>query len=126
MPERHRPDAPDDFELLLSVLPDALGRAVRALDRAQVLEIVMDLGRPPEVRLVGTSERLREAPVTQDELDAVLARVGQVSEDNRAGIERTLHRISAIRNRRGRVVGLTLRVGRAIFGERPPAGSSAA
>ncbi|MBN1209799.1 MAG: AAA family ATPase [Myxococcaceae bacterium] len=114
--EQTRPEPDDDFQLLVSVLPAPLQLAVRALPPAEVLEVVMDLGRPPEARLVSGSVRLREEPVAQGDLEHVLAQVGPPGEDNRAGIERTLHRVSAIRNRKGRVVGLTLRVGRAIFG----------
>ncbi|NMO13838.1 AAA family ATPase [Pyxidicoccus fallax] len=106
----------DDFLLLVSVLPGPLQAAVRALPPQQVLEVVMDLGRPPEARLVDRVERLREEPVLREDLEHVLAQVGPPGDDNRAGIERTLHRVSAIRNRKGKVVGLTLRVGRAIFG----------
>ncbi|GIW06303.1 MAG: hypothetical protein KatS3mg060_1108 [Dehalococcoidia bacterium] len=59
---------------------------------------------------------LREAPVTADDIDHVVRQIGEFGEDNRAGIERTLHRISAIRNRKGAIIGLTLRIGRAVFG----------
>jgi stage III sporulation protein SpoIIIAA len=106
----------DDFQLLVSTLPEPLQAAVRQLPPGEVLEVVMDLGRPPEARLTGRVARLSDSPVTRKDLEHVLAQVGTVSEDNRAGIERTLHRVSAIRNRQGKVVGLTLRVGRAIFG----------
>ncbi|RKH88689.1 AAA family ATPase [Corallococcus sp. AB045] len=108
--------ANNDFALLVAVLPPSLQEAVRQLPEAELLEVVMDLGRPPEARLVHGVARLSEAPVDQEALQAVLAHVGEVGGDNRAGIERTLHRVSAIRNRQGRVVGLTLRVGRAIQG----------
>jgi stage III sporulation protein SpoIIIAA len=114
--EPTRAEADDDFLLLVNVLPEPLKAAVRTLSPAEVLEVVMDLGRPPEARLVSGSQRLREEPVTSADLEHVLSQVGPPGEDNRAGIERTLHRVSAIRNRKGRVVGLTLRVGRAIFG----------
>ncbi|MCP3102721.1 AAA family ATPase [Myxococcus sp. K15C18031901] len=106
----------DDFLLLVGVLPEGLRAAVGALSSSEVLEVVMDLGRPPEARLVDRVVRLREALVESVDLEHVLAQVGSPGEDNRAGIERTLHRVSAIRNRQGRVVGLTLRVGRAVFG----------
>lgn len=106
----------DDFLLLVNVLPGPLQTAVRALPPQEVLEVVMDLGRPPEARLVDRVERLREEPVRREDLEHVLSQVGPPGDDNRAGIERTLHRVSAIRNRQGKVVGLTLRVGRAIFG----------
>ncbi|MFL5358464.1 R3H domain-containing nucleic acid-binding protein [Archangium sp.] len=106
----------DDFQLLVGTLPEPLQAAVRQLPPGEVLEVVMDLGRPPEARLTGRVMRLSDSPITRKDLEHVLAQVGTVSEDNRAGIERTLHRVSAIRNRQGKVVGLTLRVGRAIFG----------
>jgi len=106
----------DDFQLLMGVLPEPLQAAVRELPPGEVLEVVMDLGRSPEARLTGRVARLSEKPISREDLAHVLAQVGTVSEDNRAGIERTLHRVSAIRNRQGKVVGLTLRVGRAIFG----------
>ncbi|MCY1075480.1 R3H domain-containing nucleic acid-binding protein [Archangium lansingense] len=106
----------DDFQLLVGVLPEPLQAAVRDLPPGEVLEVVMDLGRPPEARLTGRVVRLSESPISRKDLEHVLSQVGTVSEDNRAGIERTLHRVSAIRNRQSKVVGLTLRVGRAIFG----------
>jgi stage III sporulation protein SpoIIIAA len=76
----------------------------------------MDIGRFPEVRFPGKAEYLSQMPVTQEQLNYCIQRVGHFSGDNRAGIERTLHRISAIRNRPGEIIGLTCRVGRAIFG----------
>ncbi len=114
--ERPTSEVSDDFALLVAVLPAPLQAAVQALPESELLEVVMDLGRPPEARLVGRVQRLAEGPVDAQALQDVLARVGELGGDNRAGIERTLHRVSAIRNRQGRVVGLTLRVGRAILG----------
>ena len=76
----------------------------------------MDLGRLPEARYTDSELALSDTEVTQADLDYVVGRIGQFTSDNRAGIERTLHRISCIRNRQGRIVGLTLRVGRAIYG----------
>ncbi|HLL53463.1 MAG TPA: AAA family ATPase, partial [Myxococcaceae bacterium] len=105
-----------ELHVLVDVLPVSLQDAVAAHPSEELLEVVLDLGRHPTARLVGRSVRLSEKTVTQEQLDSVVSRIGQFGEDNRAGIERTLHRISAIRNRRGVVVGLTLRVGRAIFG----------
>ncbi|WNG49691.1 AAA family ATPase [Archangium minus] len=106
----------DDFQSLVGILPEPLQAAVRDLPSGEILEVVMDLGRVPEARLTGRVVRLSGSAVTRKDLEHVLAQVGTVSEDNRAGIERTLHRVSAIRNRQGKVVGLTLRVGRAIYG----------
>ncbi|AGC48978.1 hypothetical protein MYSTI_07706 [Myxococcus stipitatus DSM 14675] len=108
--------AADDFRLWVEVLPEELRAVVRALAPEQVLEVVLDLGRVPEARLVDRVVTLRESPVGPEDLAQVMAQVGPPGEDNRAGIERTLHRVSAIRNRRGQVVGLTLRVGRAVYG----------
>jgi stage III sporulation protein SpoIIIAA len=92
---------------------DALGR-IEALQT--LVEVVCDLGRVPEARFPDRVTPLGREPVTREELDYVAARVGQFTKDNRAGIERTLHRISALRNRVGEVVGLTCRVGRAVYG----------
>ncbi|MCC7355065.1 MAG: AAA family ATPase [Anaerolineae bacterium] len=107
----------DDLEALLAVLPPAIEQALREANRAeQLLEVVMDLGRRPEARFVDHEVYLSEHEITDDELDHVVKRIGQFTSDNRAGIERTLHRISAMRNRQGRVVGLTCRVGRSVYG----------
>ena len=84
--------------------------------REQLLEVVLDLGRLPEARYPGRALALGSTPLSREDLAAVVARIGQFGGDNRAGIERTLHRISAIRNRQGEVIGLTCRVGRAVFG----------
>lgn len=107
----------DDLPTLLSVLPAKLGSAVQAADNVDaLLEIILDLGRIPMARFVNQEVPLSESEVTRAELDEVLSRIGTFDDDNRAGIERTLHRISAIRNKLGTVVGLTLRVGRAVYG----------
>jgi stage III sporulation protein SpoIIIAA len=107
----------DDLDLLLGVLPPHLKEAVeRRRDGEPLIELVFDLGRPPEVRFAERGEDLAEAPVTREDIDYVVDRVGRFGQDNRAGIARTLHRISAIRNRVGDVVGLTCRVGRAVYG----------
>jgi stage III sporulation protein SpoIIIAA len=107
----------DDLELLLAVLPPRVREALAPSDGgAPLIEIVMDLGRLPEARYVGKVRELTSAPVSRQDLELVTSRVSHFGKDNRAGIERTLHRISAIRNRRGDVVGLTCRVGRAVLG----------
>ena len=107
----------DDLEALLDVLPADIRRAVeKADDSENLLEIILDLGRVPTARFVDRELVLRESEVTRAELDYVDERTGEFDTDNRAGIERTLHRISAIRNRRTHIVGLTLRVGRAVYG----------
>jgi len=107
----------DDLDALLDVLPLDIRHAVeKANDSDNLLEIILDLGRIPTSRFVDREINIRETEVTRSELDYVDERTGEFDADNRAGIERTLHRISAIRNRRNAVVGLTLRVGRAVYG----------
>jgi len=107
----------DDLDRLLAVLPESVRRALEpAVARDQLLEVVLDLGRVPEARYPGRAVALGEAMVERADLEAVVQQLGAFGGDNRAGIERTLHRISAIRNRTGAVVGLTCRVGRAVFG----------
>jgi stage III sporulation protein SpoIIIAA len=107
----------DDLDALLGVLPPRIRDPLHdETQRAGLLEVVMDLGREPEARYPGREMILSTDPVTADDLEYVIERIGAFGDDNRAGIERTLHRISAIRNRAGRVVGLTARVGRAVFG----------
>ena len=107
----------DDLDRLLTLLPASVQSHLKTAEaRDQLLEVVLDLGRVPEARYPGRSACLGEACVTREDLQATVDRLGQFGADNRAGVERTLHRISAIRNRRGEVVGLTCRVGRAVFG----------
>jgi stage III sporulation protein SpoIIIAA len=107
----------DDLDLLLDALPPHIcGPLKQRDDNFELLEVVMDLGRRPEARYPLREVLLAETEVTAEDIDYVVARIGEFGDDNRAGIERTLHRISAIRNRRGRIVGLTCRVGRAVFG----------
>jgi stage III sporulation protein SpoIIIAA len=107
----------DDLQVLTSVLPPHLQAALTDIgDPQNLVEIVLDLGRLPEARYTHGEKVLAETEVTEADIDYIVSRIGDFSEDNRAGIPRTLHRISAIRNRKGRVVGLTCRVGRAVFG----------
>ena len=106
----------DNLVELLAVLPADLRDAVKPEDRPQLVEIVLDLGRKPEARFLHRAEYLREAVVTREEIDAIETQLGMFGDDNRAGLPATLHRISAMRNRRGAIVGLTLRVGRAVTG----------
>src|SRR5690242_14431733 len=107
----------DDLNALFAVLPANLRKTLAEMkDREQILEIVMDLGRLPEARFPAREVVLSNDTVTAEDLAYVVEHIGQFGGDNRAGIERTLHRISAIRNRRGEVVGLTCRVGRAVRG----------
>lgn len=110
-------DTTNDIQLLLATLPPAIREAIqRANDQDNLLEIVMDLGRLPEARYRGHELFLSDREVTVEDINYVISRIGEFGEDNRAGIPRTLHRISGIRNRRGVVIGLTCRVGRAVYG----------
>jgi stage III sporulation protein SpoIIIAA len=107
----------DDLQALLDIIPPAIAREVKEKDdQENLLEIILDLGRIPTARFVDREVNLRDVEVTHNEIDYVVDRVGEFDTDNRAGLERTLHRISAIRNRRGHIVGLTCRVGRAVYG----------
>ena len=106
-----------ELDLVLNVLPPDVAVVLRDRDDLdQLLEVVLDLGRLPEARFVSGDAELNDEPVTTADLENVIERIGDFGDDNRAGIERTLHRISAIRNRRGQVIGITCRVGRAVFG----------
>ena len=102
---------------LLDILPQRVADNLRALENVdEILEVVLDLGRLPEARFPSDDIALDDQDITRSDLDNVVERIGDFGADNRAGIERTLHRISAIRNRRGEVIGITCRVGRAVFG----------
>ena len=110
----------DNLDVLLAVLPPRISAAVVDAGRRggydNLVEIVMDLGRVPEARFQSGEVPLTGREVDREDLAFVAERIGAFGGDNRAGIERTLHRISAIRNRSGEIVGLTCRVGRAVFG----------
>jgi stage III sporulation protein SpoIIIAA len=107
----------DDLDALLGVLPGDIVEAVhKANDYDNLLEIILDLGRVPTARYVQGEKVLIKKEITRAELDHVVERIGEFDGDNRAGLERTLHRISCLRNRRGHIVGLTCRVGRAVYG----------
>jgi len=107
----------DDLQALLGVLPVEIMQAVdRANNSDNLLEVILDLGRVPTARFVDHEVVLSQKEVQHADIDFVVERIGEFDADNRAGLERTLHRISAIRNRRGHIVGLTCRVGRAVYG----------
>lgn len=107
----------DGLELLLSVMPLHIREALEVDPQyAILLEVVLDLGRLPEARFLDHIETLSATQASRQDIDYVVERVGAFGKDNRAGIERTLHRISAIRNRMGTIIGLTCRVGRAVIG----------
>jgi stage III sporulation protein SpoIIIAA len=109
----------DNLTQLLNVIPASVRQILEVPDnREGLIEIVMDLGRLAEARFGdGRMITLREnEPINEEDIQHVVTGIGAFGKDNRAGIERTLHRISAIRNRQGRIIGLTLRVGRAVYG----------
>ncbi len=107
----------DDLQALMDVLPDHIHHAViKEDDSDNLLEVILDLGRVPTARFINREVVLSQTEVTHADIDSVTDRTGEFDSDNRAGLERTLHRISAIRNRRGHIVGLTCRVGRAVYG----------
>src|SRR5712691_4284678 len=107
----------DYLDLLLEVLPSTVCTALQQQsDLETLLEVVLDLGRRPEARFPGRVLYLDDGYVAHEDIRFVTSRVGAFGKDKRAGIERTLHRISAIRNRQGEIIGLTCRVGRAVVG----------
>lgn len=107
----------DNLDDLLGVLPPKITRALRAVNRPEdLLEVILDLGRVPTARYVDQEITLSDDEVMAGDIEYVVTRIGEFDADNRAGIPRTLHRIAAIRNRHGDIVGLTCRVGRAVFG----------
>jgi len=117
VPADQRRESIDDLDLLLAALPPEIVEAVHALPEvSELIEVVMDLGRRPEARFPNSEVTLLDREITEADIAMVVDRIGTFGDDNRAGIERTLHRISAIRNRNGKIVGLTCRIGRAVYG----------
>ncbi|OGO14821.1 MAG: AAA family ATPase [Chloroflexi bacterium RBG_13_68_17] len=107
----------DDLEAMLGVLPPEVARRLTELNRKDdLLEVILDLGRVPTARFIDGEVALSVDEVRREQIDYVTERIGEFDDDNRAGMERTLHRISAIRNRHSHIVGLTCRVGRAVYG----------
>ncbi|MBN1122597.1 MAG: AAA family ATPase [Anaerolineae bacterium] len=112
-----RQNITDDLPSLLDILPPDIAEVIKNFDRDdEFLEVILDLGRVPTARFLDGEYVLRDQEVTEEDIELIVLQIGEFDADNRAGIERTLHRISGIRNRRGDVVGLTCRVGRAVFG----------
>lgn len=107
----------DNLDAMLGVLPPHLAQELTRINRSdELLEVILDLGRVPTARFVDTEQVLSQVEVTHADIEYLVERIGEFDADNRAGMERTLHRVSAIRNRRGYIVGLTCRVGRAVYG----------
>lgn len=106
-----------DLEKLSQVFPDYIKKSLEETNgESRLIEIILDLGRRPEGRFLFESVYLSEQIVSWQDLDYTTKRLGKFSNDNRAGIERTLHRISCIRNRQGIIIGLTCRIGRCVVG----------
>ena len=117
MAERPTRELIDDLDALLGALPPEIVAAIHALpNQTALIEVVLDLGRVPEARFPDAEVTLLDREVTEADIALVVDKIGSFGDDNRAGIERTLHRISAIRNRAGKIVGLTCRIGRAVYG----------
>ena len=113
----HRMQVTDDLDKLLEILPLKIRQPIEKHEhKSSLIEIILDLGRKPEARFVDRTCYLSNDVVTREDLAHCVSRVGHFSTDNRAGIECTLHRISAMRNRQGDIIGLTCRIGRAVFG----------
>ena len=112
-------DSVEDYEIqtLTEILPINIKETLLSIvDLPGLLEVVIDIGRVPQARFTTGTNSLGNREVTLEDINYIIQRIGNFGEDNRAGIERTLHRISAIRNRSNKIIGLTLRVGRAVFG----------
>ena len=105
----------NEIEILLHRLPSYIQNN-STKGNAILLEVVLDLGRNPELRFSDDTITLEDIEVSQEDIAFVTNQIGLFGADNRAGIERTLHRISALRNRSGVIIGLTCRIGRAIEG----------
>jgi len=107
----------DNLDVLLNVLPPQVAQQLNVINLSDdLLEVLLDLGRVPTARFVDHEEILSQVEVSHADIGYVVERISAFDTDNRAGMERTLHRIAAIRNRRGNIVGLTCRVGRAVYG----------
>jgi len=107
----------DNLDSLFDVLPPKITQSITEEEKnADLIEVILDLGRVPIARFSTEEFELTGEEITQKEIDYVVKRIGEFDGDNRAGLERTLHRIAAIRNRTGDIVGLTCRVGRAVYG----------
>jgi stage III sporulation protein SpoIIIAA len=115
--EQGRRELIDDLDALLAAIPPEIVDAIHALpDKTDIIEVVLDLGRRPEARFPNSEVTLLDREIDESDIAWVVEHIGTFGDDNRAGIERTLHRISAIRNRNGKIVGLTCRIGRAVYG----------
>jgi len=115
--EMYYSDFSKDLEKLISVLPPPITKELSKKDLSELVEIVLDVGRLPEVRYLNkTLEYLGKKEIKEEEINYIVERIEDFTSDNRTGIPGTLHRISAIRNRKGKIIGLTCRIGRVVTG----------
>lgn len=115
----HRMQVTDNLDELLVIFPKSICTQIvnhPQTKEGNLIEVVMDLGRLPEARFASEVAYLGDKLVSREDIQYCVERVGTFSSDNRAGMEKTLHRISAIRNRTGDIIGLTCRIGRSVFG----------
>jgi len=107
----------DNLDSLFEVLPPEISKSIAVEEKnADLIEVILDLGRVPTARFSEEEFELSGSEITRKDIGYVVKRIGEFDGDNRAGLERTLHRIAALRNRTGEIVGLTCRVGRAVYG----------
>lgn len=107
----------NDLDCLAEVLPDKVRKYISYEKMEDVIEIVLDIGRTAEIRHAGGKiEYLGNEFVQEDDINFITSRIQEFTSDNRSGIPGTLHRISAIRNRQGKIIGLTCRIGRVVTG----------
>ncbi|MDJ1185184.1 R3H domain-containing nucleic acid-binding protein [Roseofilum casamattae] len=110
-------DGADNLKQLLEILPETIRKVLKDHPNcSELIEVVLDVGRLPEARFPNQAQYITDTVIRRDDIQHCIDRIGHFGGDNRAGIEQTLHRISAIRNRKGDIIGLTVRVGRAVFG----------
>ena len=107
----------DEIRVFLDIFPKEITKSIYSNEYLHdLLEVILDLGRKPEARYIDKTVPLSNKEVTREQIVSIISKIGKFGDDNRAGIERTLHRISVIKNRQGDPVGITCRIGRAIFG----------
>ena len=107
----------DEIRVFLDIFPKEITKNIYSNEYLHdLLEVILDLGRKPEARYIDKTIPLSNKEVTREQIVSIISKIGKFGDDNRAGIERTLHRISVIKNRQGDPVGITCRIGRAIFG----------
>lgn len=108
----------NDLDRLLEILPAKVRQQITYEQMEDVIEIVLDIGRTPEIRHAnGKIEYIGNDFVSEDDINFITSNIQEFTSDNRSGIPGTLHRISAIRNRQGKVIGLTCRIGRVVTGD---------